>query len=58
MSCKHSNPKSASSKTFSLVSVLLGAALVATSIAYIVWHRYSERIYNEKWKDYDDCGLA
>lgn len=52
------NKKPAGSKVFSVVSVLLTAAFVAVSIAYVVWHRYSERMYNEKWKDYNDCGLA
>lgn len=42
----------------SAVSVLLGIAALASTIAYFVYRIYSNRAYNEKWKDYDDCGLA
>ncbi|MDF2567985.1 MAG: hypothetical protein K0R90_1441 [Oscillospiraceae bacterium] len=43
---------------FSFVSLLLGVAAVATTLAYFGWKLYSEHQHNEKWKDYNDCGLA
>lgn len=42
----------------SVMSVLLGIAAVASTIAYLVYRVYSDREYSERWKDYDDCGLA
>ena len=42
----------------SVISVLLGIAALASTIAYFVYRIYSNRVYNEKWKDYEDCGLA
>lgn len=42
----------------SLVSLLLGIAVVATTAAYMIYRLMSERTYRRKWKDYDDCGLA
>lgn len=42
----------------SAISVLLGIAALASTVAYFVYRIYSNRVYNEKWKDYDDCGLA
>ena len=44
-------------KMMSTVSVLLGLAVVATTVAYFIYRIFSEKAYNEKWKDYNDCGL-
>lgn len=33
-----------------------GRAIVTTA-AYIVYRVISEKAYNEKWKDYNDCGI-
>lgn len=45
-------------KGVSVISILLGAAVVATTSAYLIFKFVSERTYRRKWKDYDDCGLA
>ncbi|HIZ54936.1 MAG TPA: hypothetical protein H9671_01855 [Firmicutes bacterium] len=38
-------------------SLLLAVAAIASTTAYFVYRFFSDRAYNEKWKDYDDCGL-
>ncbi len=44
---------------FRKVNPVLGAIIVViVSIAYIVCRTVSNHIYNEKWKDYDECGLG
>lgn len=45
-------------KGLTVISILLGAAVVATTSAYLIFKFVSERTYRKKWKDYDDCGLA
>jgi len=42
----------------SAMSVIVALALVVMSAGYIVYRIVSEKAYNEKWKDYDECGLA
>jgi len=32
--------------------------LVIASAAYILYRTMSNRAYQEKWKDYDECGLS
>ncbi len=44
-------------KLMSIISVLLGAAAIATTVAYFIYRLYSEKAYNEKWQDYNDCGI-
>lgn len=37
---------------------LLGAIFLAmASVTYIMYKNWSNRIYTEKWKDYEDCGI-
>ncbi len=37
---------------------IIGALLlVVASAGYIVFKYVTERNYNEKWKDYDECGI-
>ena len=37
---------------------ILGAIfLLITSAAYILFRSRSNRIYYEKWKEYEDCGI-
>lgn len=50
--------KNIGTKIISIVSALLGVAAVASTIAYFVWHSYKDKLHREKWKDYNDCGLA
>lgn len=42
----------------SALSVIVALTLVVASAGYIVYRIVSEKAYNEKWKDYDECGLA
>jgi len=42
----------------SALSVIVALVLVVASAGYIVYRIVSERAYNEKWKDYDECGLG
>ena len=41
----------------SAIKVIVALALVVASAGYIVYRIFSEKAYNEKWKDYDECGL-
>ena len=42
----------------SAIPVVCALLLVVASVAYIIYRTFSERAYNEKWKDYDECGLS
>ncbi len=44
-------------RLFSVVSVLLGVAAIATTAAYFLHKLASERAYHNKWKEYDECGI-
>lgn len=39
------------------VSVIFALILLVGSAAFISFKMASERARNQKWKDYDDCGL-
>ena len=39
------------------ITVLLGAITVISATAYLVCKIFNDRDYNEKWKDYIDCGV-
>ena len=52
------NQKKHEMKLMSLISMLLGMAAIVTTAAYIVYRVISEKAYNEKWKDYNDCGIS
>ena len=47
--------KAAKKSAYAVIGALL---LVVASAGYIVFRIVSEKAYNEKWKDYDECGLA
>ncbi len=37
---------------------ILGAIfLLITSAAYILFRSHSNKVYYEKWKEYEDCGI-
>ena len=37
---------------------ILGAIfLVIVSVAYILFRSWSNKLYYEKWKEYEDCGI-
>lgn len=40
-----------------IIAATLALVTVSVSILYIIC-RLSDKAYNEKWKDYIDCGLA
>lgn len=39
------------------VPVLTALVCVVASVAYIVFKIMSNKNYEEKWKDYDECGI-
>ena len=37
---------------------ILGAIFLAmVSVAYILFRSWSNKLYYEKWKEYEDCGI-
>ncbi len=40
------------------VSVLLAAIIALATIAYMACRMMQDRAYDEKWRDYDECGLS
>ena len=48
------NPK----KVFNMFLPIVGAIFIAVSaILYILYKSWSNKLYFEKWKDYEDCGV-
>lgn len=45
-------------KQIPTISLLLGIAVIATTAAYVIYKYVSDKAYNRKWKDYDECGLV
>lgn len=49
-------------KSLSMLSLILPFAVsilvLCTTAGYYIYRYASERAYREKWKDYNDCGLA
>ncbi len=41
----------------SALAVVTALILVVGAVGYIVFRVVSEKAYNEKWKDYDECGI-
>jgi len=52
------NQETIKSTKKSAISVIVALALVVASAGYIVYRVVSEKAYNEKWKEYDECGLG
>mgnify|MGYP001024589055 CR=1 FL=1 len=50
--------KRSSTNVFSVISLVLGLVAVTTTAVYLVYRFLSDKAYHDKWKDYDDCGLA
>lgn len=42
----------------SAIPVAAALFLLMSSVAYIVYRIVDNRNYNERWKDYDECGLS
>jgi hypothetical protein len=48
------NPK----KVLNMFLPIVGAVFIAvSSILYILYKSWSNKVYFEKWKDYEDCGV-
>ena len=48
------NPK----KVLNMFLPIVGAVFLAvSSILYILYKSWSNKVYFEKWKDYEDCGF-
>lgn len=41
-----------------IIPVIGALVLVVASVGYIVFKIMSNRAYDEKWKDYSECGLG
>ncbi|MGN0614571.1 MAG: hypothetical protein ACI4JB_11830 [Porcipelethomonas sp.] len=39
------------------IPILAVLICMISSVAYIVFRMSSNRVYEEKWKDYDECGI-
>jgi hypothetical protein len=50
--------KEGRTNVFSIVSLILGLVGAVFAILYLVYRFLSDRAYQKKWQDYDDCGLA
>lgn len=43
---------------FSSSLAIVAALFIAiVSIMYVIYRSWSNKLYLEKWKDYDDCGI-
>ncbi len=49
--------KGEKSNKLSIISFLLGVAAVASTLAYFLYRLHSNRMHEEKWRDYEDCGI-
>lgn len=49
--------KAISQEKRSFVTMILGIMTLISAAAYLIYRYNSERLYREKWKDYDDCGV-
>lgn len=48
------NPK----RVLNMFLPIVGAVFIAVvSILYILYKSWSNKLYFEKWKDYEDCGV-
>ncbi len=40
-----------------MLPLLLAVFMAIGSVVYIMYKSWSNRAYEEKWKDYDECGI-
>lgn len=52
------NEKIEKDYTKAWITTIAALAVLVASAGYIVYRMMSNKAYYEKWKDYDDCGLA
>ena len=58
MTCRFSKECLTSHENRSFVTMVLGFMTLISAAAYLIYRYNSERLYREKWKDYDDCGVV
>jgi heme O synthase-like polyprenyltransferase len=57
MSCKKENVYSAKKMFKDSLPILCAIFLAIVSVAYILFRSWSNKLYYEKWKEYEDCGI-
>ncbi len=45
------------SQLYIFLTVLTALICAICSVAYIIFRTVSNRSYEQKWKDYDECGI-
>lgn len=50
--------KNNSRSSHSIIPIIISLALLMGSVVYIAFRTMSNKAYEEKWKDYDECGLG
>ena len=57
MSRKKKDEYSAKKMLRDSVPVIGAICLVIVSVSYILFRSWSNKLYYEKWKEYEDCGI-
>ena len=57
MTTQHARKK-AQKRSKPIISNLIRKAAIASTVALWFYKVSSKRAYEDKWKDYDDCGVA
>jgi heme O synthase-like polyprenyltransferase len=57
MSRKKENVYSAKKMFKDSMPILCAIFLAIASVAYILFRSWSNKLYYEKWKEYEDCGI-
>ncbi len=57
MSRKKKNEYSAKGMLKDSMPIIGAIFLVIISVSYILFRSWSNRLYYEKWKEYEDCGI-
>ncbi|MBR6967893.1 MAG: hypothetical protein IKH78_05110 [Ruminococcus sp.] len=57
MSRRKKNEYSAKRMLRESMPVLGAIFLVIVSVSYILFRSWSNKLYYEKWKEYEDCGI-
>lgn len=45
-------------RLFPVLSILLSIAAVASVAAFLLYRLMNNRSYQQKWSDYEDCGVV
>ncbi|MCM1227429.1 MAG: hypothetical protein NC320_08400 [Clostridium sp.] len=54
---KHNMEEKKKNNLLVFIPILLALIGGVVSVAYIVYKTMSNKSYEEKWKDYDECGI-